>query len=58
MTTVGIDFGNIVSSVAIIQNERSEVVADAGGHRYFYSLKLRTLKRNLNDGAQCYKLSL
>ncbi len=34
MTTVGIDYGNINSSVAIIQNERSEVVADAGGHRY------------------------
>jgi L1 cell adhesion molecule like protein len=38
MTTVGIDFGNISSSVAIIQNDRSEVVADAGGHRQLPSM--------------------
>jgi L1 cell adhesion molecule like protein len=38
MTTVGIDFGNVCSSVAIIQNDRSEVVADAGGHRQLPSM--------------------
>jgi L1 cell adhesion molecule like protein len=38
MTTVGIDFGNVCSSVAVIQNDRSEVVADAGGHRQLPSM--------------------
>lgn len=37
-TVVGIDFGNLFSSVAIIQNDRSEVVADSGGHRQLPSL--------------------
>jgi heat shock protein 1/8 len=38
MTTVGIDFGNLYSSVAILQNERSEVVADSAGHRQLPSV--------------------
>lgn len=38
MTTVGIDFGNINCSVAVNQNDRNEVVADAGGHRQLPSV--------------------
>jgi len=38
MNSVGINFGAIFSSVAVIQNDRGEVVADSAGHRQLPSI--------------------
>jgi L1 cell adhesion molecule like protein len=56
MTTVGIDYGNINSSVAIIQNERSEVVADAGGHRQLPSVVTYNEEKKSFIGVESLKI--